>query len=296
MNGGTQLGTASITSGVATFTISTLAAGKYAVTAVYGGDSTFLTSTSTAVNLTVSATPAAIVTLTSSAPTANSGQSVTLTSTVAAFSESGVPTGTVTFQVAGSPLLNGTVLLSAGTATLTTTELPIGNDEIIAVYNGDSNFAANASANVIVTVTSSGQLQFTPGVISTVSGSYFTPSATAGNQIAADSYGNVYYVSYSGASLSVVASGNGPIPGIATPVKGTSYTIGNVAACTSSASCGDGGQVSQASFRSLGAITIDALNNIYLGDSGRSGTAENSVVRRISAATGHHQHRGGDVG
>ncbi len=285
MNGATQLGTGTITNGVATFTTSSLAAGTYPVTAVYSGDANFLTSTSTPVGLTVSTTPAAIITLTSSATTANSGQSVTLTATAAAFSGTGVPTGTITFQDGGNLLPNSTVTLSGGTAVLNTTALPPGNNELIAVYNGDSNFAANASADLLVNVTASGQLQFTPGVISLVTGSYFTPTNTSGGVIATDSYDNVYFIATNGAlayngQLDVIASGNGAIPGVTNPVSGTLYTIGTGTACpgTPAAPCGDGGPVAQASFASLSYLAVDALNNIYVVDKG--------VIRKISAATG----------
>ncbi len=50
MNGSTPLGTATLnSSGVATLTITTLAAGTYSLTAQYSGNASFLSSTSTAV-------------------------------------------------------------------------------------------------------------------------------------------------------------------------------------------------------------------------------------------------------
>jgi hypothetical protein len=54
---------------------------------------------------------------------------------------SGTPTGTVSFFDNGTPL--GTATLSAGTATYSTTALPVGSHVITASYGGDPNFAAN---------------------------------------------------------------------------------------------------------------------------------------------------------
>ncbi len=293
MNGATQLGSANVVNGVATFASSSIPAGKDAITAVYSGDLNFVTSTSSPVSLTVSATPAAVVTLSTSTTTANSGQSVALMANVSAFSGAGVPTGPVTFQVGPNPLPNGTVMLNGGMATLNTTSLPPGNNQIIAVYGGDANFAANASTKVSVTVTSSGQLQFTPGLISQVSGSYFTTgtpvngtTATVAKyqpyttSVAVDSYGNTYVPGGRSVFLYATASGNGPIPGVTNPVKGNIYVIGNGTACANNSPtpCGEGGPVSQASFVSVGAIAVDALNDIYVQDG--------SVIRRITAATG----------
>ncbi len=301
MNGGTQLGTATVTNGVATFSTSSLPAGKSVVTAVYGGSAAFITSTSNPANVTVSAVPVPVVVLTPSLTTATSGQSITLTANVTAFSGSAVPTGTVTFQDGPNPLPNGTVSLSGSTATLTTSALPPGNNELVAIYNGDGNFTPNSSTDVVVAVTPAGQLQLTPGVISLVAGSYFTSGAGGNNVpatsvaigtvgptgsigVAVDSFGNTYMAS---GSLSVIASGNGPIPGVTSPVKGNIYTLGTGLACISSTTCGDGGPIAQASFSNPRHVVVDAFNNIYVSDFVVGGKGySNSVIRKISATTG----------
>jgi hypothetical protein len=53
LDGSTPLGTGNLSNGVATLSTSSLAAGAHAITAVYGGDANFLTSTSNTVNQTV---------------------------------------------------------------------------------------------------------------------------------------------------------------------------------------------------------------------------------------------------
>ena len=91
------------------------------------------------------------LTVTTSATIIVPGQSVTLTATVSG----NAPTGTVQFKVNGVnfgppvPLVNGV-------ATLTTDQLPPGNNVITAVFSGNPNNApSNATAPITVTVNSS---------------------------------------------------------------------------------------------------------------------------------------------
>lgn len=307
LDGSTTLKTVSLSGLTATFTTTSLAAGSHSLTAVYSGDTNFLTSTSAPTGVMVSSQPVAEVAITSSASSINGGQSVTFTATVAAFSGSGAPTGTVSFQDGANPLPNSTVSLSGGAATFTTTTLPAGSNQILAVYNGDSNFGANYSTPVSVQVNAAGLLQFSPGVISLVTGSYFTASGTPANgsaanaaqfqpgSMAVDSYGNTYVVgpsingTYGGASVYVTASGKGPIPGVSNPQAGKIYLLGSATACANTkTACGDGGPVSSAFFSSVVAVAVDALNNVYVAD--------NSEIRKISASTGIVTNVGGTYG
>ena len=90
------------------------------------------------------ALPASTTTLQASPTSANAGQSVTLTATVTSQSGTNTPTGTVTFYN-GSTSLGTATLGSTGTATLSTTTLPVGSDSITASYGGDSNDAGSTS-------------------------------------------------------------------------------------------------------------------------------------------------------
>jgi len=130
--------------------------GTHQFTATYNGDATHSGSTSNPpIVLNVSRdTPTA--TVTSSLPTAPSGQAVTLTATLtgpnATTTGAGTPpncyyvppTGTVVFMYAGAQI--GTGILSpsstcvSSTATLTTSTLPVGADQITVTYAGDTNF------------------------------------------------------------------------------------------------------------------------------------------------------------
>ncbi|WP_324604673.1 Ig-like domain-containing protein, partial [Streptomyces sp. NRRL S-337] len=67
------------------------------------------------------------------------GESVTLTATVAPVSPgAGTPTGTVTFVVSGGPTLTGTLV--GGTASVSTSAIPVGTSNVTATYSGDGNF------------------------------------------------------------------------------------------------------------------------------------------------------------
>ena len=83
MNGTTTLGTGSLSSGMATYSTSALAAGSYSVTAAYGGDSNNAASTSSAVAVTVwPGPPDFSVSLSPSSGSAKSGTPATTTITV----------------------------------------------------------------------------------------------------------------------------------------------------------------------------------------------------------------------
>ena len=156
MNGSTQLGTGTLdSSGHATFTTSSLAAGSYPVTAVYSGDTNFATSTSSSVTLLVNAQAVAVstsTTLATSSATANAGQNVTFTATVSGPSGStSAPTGTVTFLDGTTSLGTGT-LNGSGVATYSTSTLSVGTHSITARYPGDTSFAASVSSAITETI------------------------------------------------------------------------------------------------------------------------------------------------
>jgi trimeric autotransporter adhesin len=146
-DGTTSLGSAVTISsaGVATFASSTLSVGTHTITAVYGGDSNFTGSTSSAVSQVVSQATTT-TTLKSSANPSDAGQSVTFTATVAP-TTSGTPTGTVTFEDAGKAL-GSAVTIKSGVATFATATLATGTDSITAVYSGDANFKGSTSSGV----------------------------------------------------------------------------------------------------------------------------------------------------
>ena len=143
-DGTTDLGTGTLSSGTASFTISTLAVGANSITGVYSGDSNFMTSTSAALSQTVKQASTTTSVVSSLNPSV-AGQAVTFTATVSPVSPgSGTPTGTATFMD-GSTML-GTTVLSGGTASFTTSALAVGTHSIKVVYSGDANFNTSKSS------------------------------------------------------------------------------------------------------------------------------------------------------
>jgi hypothetical protein len=149
-NGVTSLGSATVnSSGVATLSTSSLAAGTYSLTAEYMGSATFLTSTSAAASVTVNGTVTSTSTgLVASPNPVTAGQGLTLT---AAVSGTTTPFGTVSFYN-GSTLLGSATLNSSGTGTFSTSSLAAGTYSLTAQYSGNSSFLASTSATASVAV------------------------------------------------------------------------------------------------------------------------------------------------
>lgn len=119
LDGSTQIGSGTLSKGVATFTTSSLAVGAHSITAVYGGDANFTSVTSTALSETVNDFTFAPPSGGSTSATASWGGTATYTLTVTppsggsasaiTFSITGLPTGaTATFNPASVPANSGT--------------------------------------------------------------------------------------------------------------------------------------------------------------------------------------------
>ncbi len=133
----------SLTSGVATCSLTYAGPGPHAITAVYSGDSNFTISTSGP--LAHSVNQAATTTaLTSDTSPSVIGQSVTFTATVTATTPgAGTPTGTVSFFDGTTSFGTGT--LAGGVATFTTSSLSVASHPVTAVYEGDTDFTTSTS-------------------------------------------------------------------------------------------------------------------------------------------------------
>lgn len=139
--GGIVLGKALLSGNTATLSTSGLGAGTAAITGVYSGDSNCAGSTSPVLGQVVNIA-ATTESLSSSQNPSAVGQAVTLTATVS--SSAGVPTGKVKFMTGAIGL--GTVTLSGGVATVTTTTLPAGSDPITANYLGTTNYGTSSAS------------------------------------------------------------------------------------------------------------------------------------------------------
>lgn len=150
-DGGTSLGSASLSGGSATLTTSALSAGTNSISASYSGNSTFNASTSSAFSINVaSASINTTTALTTSSATITQGSSVTLNARVRQASGNAPPMGTVTFYNGASAI--GSATLSSGVASLSISTLPGGSDSITAIYSGTSTFNQSTSNAITITV------------------------------------------------------------------------------------------------------------------------------------------------
>jgi hypothetical protein len=176
-DGSTVIGSAvTLASGSASYSTSTLSQGSHSITAVYSGDSTYGTSTSTALTQTISAGSKASTTaaVTSSLNPSTVGASVTLTAAVAS-STSGTITGTVQFYD-GSTAIGTPVTVASGAAQYSTTALSVGSHAITATYSGDSTYATSTSLALTQTVNST-----TKSATTTAVNSSLNPSTVGAN-------------------------------------------------------------------------------------------------------------------
>ncbi|WP_411136645.1 Ig-like domain repeat protein [Streptomyces sp. C10] len=142
---GTAPATAQLSGGIATVThaFTTRAGSPFTVTATYGGNTDFASSSGTdtqTVNQGSTTT-----TITSSPDPSVAGEQVTFTASVTPVSPAaGTPTGTVTFDYRGQPT---TVTLANGRATLTTHPLSIGTHTVTATYSGSNDFTPSTGTD-----------------------------------------------------------------------------------------------------------------------------------------------------
>ena len=139
-DGASTLGTAPLNAaGTATLATNALTVGSHTISASYAGDSSFLASSGSTVQVVNKASTSVLVT--SSDGAAVFGESISFTATVTATAPgAGTVDGTVQFKVDGVNL-DGTVTLSGGTATsIATTTLSVGSHTVTAVYSGSANF------------------------------------------------------------------------------------------------------------------------------------------------------------
>ena len=125
-----------------------LAAGSHSISAVYSGDATNNTSTSSALTQTVNKATSSAALASSANPSA-AGASVTFTASVTGFS----PAGSINFTDGGVSISGcGAVALTGSgntrTAQCSTTALSTATHSIVASYGGDSSNAASISATL----------------------------------------------------------------------------------------------------------------------------------------------------
>ena len=152
LDGATSLGMGTLASGKATLMTSSLAAGSHSITAQYGGDANYATSTSPALTQVVNAAGLSGTTTALTGPaTGTPGANLTYTATVTPASGTKVPTGMANFFDGATNIGNGS-LNGSGVATFSTTSLAAGMHSITAQYGGDNNFSGSTSNAVATTI------------------------------------------------------------------------------------------------------------------------------------------------
>ena len=125
--------------------------GAHQVTANYIGGGDYVASTSNPISLVAKTTPPAL-TLSASPANTQYGQQVALTASLNPYTVLGQGTNgeIVTFYNGGVSLGSGS--LSSGSVTLNTTSLPVGANDLTAVYAGDINFLGTTSNHLLFPV------------------------------------------------------------------------------------------------------------------------------------------------
>ncbi len=170
-DGTTQLGSGQLDDkGTATLTVADLSIGSHGLGATYAGDNNFMNSQSSIVPESIKDSHSTVL-LTSSANPEVVTQTVTFMAVVSSALGGPVVGGAVTF--ANGNTILATVPVVNSTASFNTAALPVGNDEITAVYqatttpgpfDGSASLVENISSVVPTLIISSGDQDFTIAV------------------------------------------------------------------------------------------------------------------------------------
>jgi hypothetical protein len=232
--------------------------GSDSVTASYGGDANYATSTSSAQGVTIAQDQT--TTDVSSAPAHPVvGESVTLTSRVAVQSPgAGTPTGTVAFSGDGGPLCTGTLnALSPDVASCTTTYTATGTDHVSAAYGGDTNDASSSSASTTTVTTGAAS------TTSTLSTSDATPVV--------------------GESVTFTATVAAVAPGAGAPTGTVTFTGNSGVLCVASLDAANPDEATCPT--SYGAVGTDSVTASYAGDGNYTSSSTDPVSETIGAAS-----------
>ena len=142
MTAAKTLGTAVLTTGVASINAAFASPGTRTVTVTYSGDANFVSSTSAPLQQGVNKAGSG-TTLSASPNPSTVGETVTFTSTVVG-QFGGKPTGTVTYKDGSTTL--GSSKLSGGVAQFSTSSLLRGKHKITTSYGGDANFKSSSGS------------------------------------------------------------------------------------------------------------------------------------------------------
>jgi hypothetical protein len=223
-------GVVTLSSGVASCSVTYAATGSHTITAAYSGDGNYTSVAGNTLAQAVGWTSATALTSNYNPIAVNA--SVTFTAT--ASGSNGTPTGSVTFKDGGTVITscgtNGVVTLSAGVATCTVSYTAAATHSITSTYGGSATYMSSTSTTLsqVVSTDSNTLTQAAPNTPKSLKDS-FTGTASASTPV------TVYYCtgsvtsctssssSYVG-SLTATPSGSTWTTATVTLSKGTAYT------------------------------------------------------------------------
>jgi Bacterial Ig-like domain (group 3)/Kelch motif/Galactose oxidase, central domain len=251
-DGTTTLGSVNTSSGVATFTTSSLSVATHSITAVYSGDTNFATSTSTADSYTVGKA-STTTTITNSAALATAsvvGQAyqVSVSVAVTAPGVGPVPDGDTVTVTDGTGASCTITLVSQGGSCNVTSTTP-DTKTITATYNGDTKFNTSASTGVSHTVNKA-------NTTTTITSNTPNPS-TVGQSVT---------INY---SVAVSSPGSGTSTGSVTVSDGAGDS------CTGTLAAG----TCSITFNNAGTFTLTAT---YGGDTNFNGSASSGTSQTVN--------------
>jgi hypothetical protein len=182
IDGGAAVGTAPISSGTATLSLSSIAPGSHIYSAKYSGNSAHPSFTFGSASVAITSSLATTLTLSANPSSSTFGQQIALAATLNPYSAQGQSTNgeVITFYNGSGSV--GTSVLSGGVAALNVTSLPTGTDSLKAAFAGDSTFSA-ATSPVIQIVVSAGTPAVTLSPASLAFPSQITGTSSAAQQI-----------------------------------------------------------------------------------------------------------------
>ena len=251
-----------------------LRVGSHVLSAVYAGDTNFLTSTSAPITKIVAGV-ASTTRLAASANPVNTGQTVTFTATVSQYvtSTTGtplttIPTGTVTFSDGNTKL--GTIQLDAtGAAQVSASFTTAGSHAILASYSGDTVYGPSA-ATLAESVRAVTTTQLTSSVNPSVFGQSVTFTASVSTGIVTSPTGGTTTQPVAGGTMTFTIDQGTPVNVPVINGKATYATSGLAVGTHSVLAAYGGTSVATASQATLSQVVNQANSATSLTVSGSS--------------------------
>jgi sugar lactone lactonase YvrE len=228
-------------SGQAVLSMNTLATGSHSIVATYAGNTNYSGSASSALVEVIQQTGTTTLLSTAATPT-QVGTVATFTATVT--SQTGIPTGSVSFLDNGVAIGSGT-LNAQGVASFATSSLTVGTHPITALYVGNSSYTTSTSAvvqQVVVQATTTTALVSSVNPVTLGNAVTFTATVTTGSTIApggtvnftdgANSLGSVTLAANGTASLTTSSLVFGPHSIVVTYSGDTNHAVSSSSVLT----------------------------------------------------------------